>query len=251
MASDGMTLVFVPAGEFTMGSDGDAAGVFETPSHTVHVDGFWIDQSEVTNRQFAACVKDGACEPPFTSASASRMDYYGVAEFDSFPVIEVDWSAAAAYCKWAGRRLPTEAEWEKAARGTDGRTYPWGNEWDVESSPRLNFSDKNFPNNAGDAAADDGYADTAPVGNYVTGASPYGAVDMAGNVWEWVSDFYGAQYYGASPSSNPPGPDSGSGHVLRGGSFASDMNDLRTAKRVWLSDTSAGDDVGFRCARSQ
>ena len=248
---DGMRLVFVPAGEFTMGSASDAAGVFETPSHTVVLDGFWIDQTEVTNGQYAACVKAGACQPPFATASATRSDYYGNAEFDRFPVILVDWNSAAAYCKWAGRRLPTEAEWEKAARGSDGRTYPWGNEWDVQTSVRVNFSDRNNPGGGSDPSADDGYADTAPVGNYVNGASPYGAVDMAGNVWEWVNDVYGAKYYGISPAANPAGPDSGPGRVIRGGSLAADMNAVRTAKRVWLPATASGDDIGFRCARSQ
>ena len=248
---DGMRLVFVPAGEFTMGSASDAAGVFETPSHTVVLDGFWIDQTEVTNEQYAACVKAGACQPPFATASATRSDYYGNAEFDRFPVILVDWDSAAAYCKWAGRRLPTEAEWEKAARGSDGRTYPWGNEWDVQFNPRVNFSDSNGPIGGSDSPADDGYADTAPVGTYLKGASPHAAVDMAGNVWEWVNDYYGPGYYSVSPATNPEGPDSGPGRVVRGGSLSADMNAVRTAKRLWLPPTAAGDDVGFRCARSQ
>jgi formylglycine-generating enzyme required for sulfatase activity len=249
--NDGMILVFVPAGQFTMGSATDDDGVFETPAHVVNVDAFWIDQTEVTNGEYAACVKAGACDPPYSTASFSRPSYYDNPDFASYPVIQVDWNSAAAYCQWAGRRLPTEAEWEKAARGTDGRIYPWGDSWDVATAPRLNFSDASDPLSAAHADVNDGYGDTSPVGSYPNGASPYGALDMAGNVWEWVNDFYGANYYSQSPADNPQGPNGGPGRVIRGGSLDGDMTRVRTAKRVWLPPASTGDDIGFRCARDQ
>jgi formylglycine-generating enzyme required for sulfatase activity len=251
--SDGMVLVYVPAGEFLMGSDDrdpDAYGS-EQPQHTVFLDEFWIDQTEVTNAIYALCVAAGACAPPSGFDSATRSSYYGNHAYDGYPVIFVSWEDAQAYCGWAGRRLPTEAEWEKAARGTDGRRYPWGD--GPVAGVLLNFADRNLsldlPYDWQDTGVDDGYEDTAPVGSYPDGASPYGALDLAGNVGEWVADWYDEAYYSNSPSDNPRGPASGTQHVTRGGSWLDRAQAGRAASRGssfpdyrWVS-------LGFRCAR--
>jgi serine/threonine-protein kinase len=241
---DGMILLYVPAGEFTMGSDKGEAN--ERPVHTVYLDAFWIDRTEVTNKQYRACVSTGVCEPPSSNISALQQsscygksclypfDYYGVVEFDDYPVIYVNWNQAKAYCSWAGRDLPSEAQWEKAARGTDARIYPWGN-----TEP--NGSLLNYNSIIGD---------TTKVGSYLEGKSFYGAYDMAGNVWEWVNDWYGGSYYQSSPTVNPLGPDSGDGRVLRGRSLGSYGGySVRASYRYWgyPTDSSHGD-VGFRCA---
>ena len=167
--TDGMVLVYVPAGEFRMGSAGSdsQAQDNEKPQHTVYLDAFWMDRTEVTNALYALCVKAGACQPPLSVNYSWRESYYGNSQYDGYPVVYVSWKDAAAYCEWAGRWLPTEAEWEKAARGTDGRLYPWGNA--EPDANRLNFN---------------GNVDARAVGSYPSGASPYGALDMAGNVWE-------------------------------------------------------------------
>jgi len=246
IASDGAPMVYVPAGDFTMGSnDYDR----EKPPHTVYLDAFWIDKYEVTNALYKKCVDAGKCSAPSERKSYTRDSYYGNAQYDNYPVIYVSWNDANAFCAWAGKRLPTEAEWEKAARGTDGRIYPWGNQWDVRTTRRLNFSDKNDPTGPSDNEADDGYGDTAPVGTYPTGASPYGALDMAGNVWEWVADWYDSNYYSNSPRNNPKGPSSGSSRVLRGGSWDYLQFVVRAAYRYYLTPDSRFDFVGLRCAQ--
>ena len=184
---DGMKMVYVPAGEFQMGSeDGEDD---EKPVHTVYLDAFWIDQTEVTNTMYARCVEAGACGS------------FGSSEFDDYPVSSL-WQDARNYCEWVNRRLPTEAEWEKAARGTDERMYPWGN--------TIDESYANYSQNVGG---------TTPVGSYEKGVSFYGAYDMAGNESEWVADWFDENYYSTSPSSNPLGPNSGEFRVARGGSW--------------------------------
>jgi formylglycine-generating enzyme required for sulfatase activity len=243
---DGMVQVYVPAGSFQMGSD--AGDSDEEPVHPVTLDAFWIDRTEVTNAMYALCVEAGKCPPPSSSKSYSRDSYYGNAQFDNYPVIYVTWDNAKTYCEWAGRRLPTEAEWEKAARETDGRTYPWGNE--QPAGNLLNFADSNTNFDWSDKTVDDGYADTSPAGNYPDGASPYGALDMAGNVWEWVNDWYDGAYYGNSLSENPQGPASGQYRVLRGGSWSDDDGGVRAAFRLRGEPGSFYDSIGFRCARS-
>ena len=258
---DGMTLLYVPAGEFIMGSTAEDALAEckkfipncsvarvsdEQPPHTVYLDAFWIDQTEVTNAMYAKCVQDGKCIPPNSIQSYRRPSYYDNSEFDNYPVIRVTWEDAAAYCSWVDRRLPTEAEWEKAARGENALIYPWGDEFD---GSRLNFCDKNCPFDWADKSFDDGFADTSPVGSYATGASPYGVLDMAGNVFEWVADWYDETYFASSPLSNPLGPDSGEFRVMRGGSWASEGSDLRPT-RGREDPRVAKVTIGFRCVVS-
>ncbi len=241
------SMVLVPAGPFEMGSDGKGD---EEPVHTVTLDAFHIDQYEVTNVQYAACVDAGVCEPPLDTSSSTRDSYYGNAEYNDYPVIYVSWNQAKTYCEWRGVRLPTEAEWEKAARGTEGRTYPWGNDFDGN---RLNFCDSNckydYANKDYDKDYDDGYADTAPVGSYSNGVSPYDVYDMAGNVLEWVVDGYQFSYYSNSPAENPIGPTWSSTRVLRGGSWASGSTLTRAARRFSYIPSTGMGIIGFRCAR--
>ncbi len=238
---DNSVMVYVPAGEFIMGSD--KGEVNEQPVHTVYLDAFYMDKTEVTNAQYQRCVEAGACRTPTCDWGEPT---YGDASKADHPVVCVNWNDAQAYCAWAGKRLPTEAEWEKAARGTDGRTYPWGNTFD---GSRLNFCDRNCEFDWKDSDADDGYAQTAPVGSYPQGASPHGALDMAGNVWEWEADWYDAGYYSQSPGRNPPGPDSGQYRVLRGGSWHDGGGFGRGAARNGGNPGDRGNYAGFRCAR--
>jgi len=229
----GAPMMFVPAGDFTMGSnDGNSD---EKPVHTVYLDTFWIDKLEVTNALYKKCVDVGKCSAPSNKSSSTRPSYYGNATFDSYPVLYVVWNAASAYCAWAGKRLPTEAEREKAARGTDGRIYPWGNTFDKKL---LNSSEG-------------GKGDTTAVGSYPGDVSPYGALDMAGNVVELVSDWYDGSYYANSPLNNPKGPSSGQYRAASGGGWYWDSSAARTYHRGYVDFVTPMYVVGFRCARSQ
>ncbi len=229
---DGMVMVYVPEGEFQMGAEDGRDD--EMPAHTVYLDAFWIDQTEVTNGMYSLCVQAGVCDPPNGEGSYSRGAYHGEVQYADYPVINVDWYDAMAYCEWAGRRLPLEAEWEKAARGMDGRVYPWGN-----ASPSNSLL--NYNANIGD---------TTEVGSYPDGASPYGALDMAGNVWEWVADWYDEDYYSNSPASNPLGPSNGDYRALRGGSWLNNEVVVRSACRIGDEPDFWDSLFGFRCALS-
>ncbi|MFZ5911946.1 MAG: SUMF1/EgtB/PvdO family nonheme iron enzyme [Chloroflexota bacterium] len=248
---DGMPQVYVPAGTLRMGGlDVFADRKDELPVHDVALDAFWLDQLEVTNAMYLLCVQAGVCSPPADWASDKRPSYFNVEEFKDYPVVHVTWEQAGAYCAWAGRRLPTEAEWERAARGDDFRNFPWGDE--PPSAVYANF----------DRLA----RDTSRVGSYPAGASPFGALDMAGNVWEWVADYYAIEYYKASPGVNPLGPETSSTNlrVIRGGSFQDEWMDLRVSKRGaelgpdpdarYSAPDRAGkhsSKIGFRCAEGE
>jgi formylglycine-generating enzyme required for sulfatase activity/WD40 repeat protein/tRNA A-37 threonylcarbamoyl transferase component Bud32 len=217
---DDMVMVYVPEGEFQMGQEGVAE-----PVHKVYLDSFWIDQTEVTNAMYRVCVEAGQCTSP-------GSDTYFVSEkYENHPVAYMNWDQASIYCEWVGRRLPTEAEWEKAARGTDGRTYPWGDEVDCAYANLV-----------------DCVGDLSPAGSYPDGASPYGALDMAGNMTEWVSDWFGP--YSQSPERNPTGPPSGEYPVVRGGSWSFRNSDGRSAYREGDFTFATHGNFGFRCAES-
>jgi formylglycine-generating enzyme required for sulfatase activity len=234
--SNGVTMMYIPAGTFPMGEEnGDNEKL-----HSVYLDGYYIDKYEVTNSAYRRCVDVGKCIPPKQSNSDERSpimrsSYYGNAEFDEFPVIYVDWDMAKTYCEWRDARLPTEAEWEKAARGKDERTYPWGE--------GINCDKANY-----DVSC---IGDTTKVGSYESGKSVYGVYDMVGNVWEWVNDWYSETYYLNSPPSNPLGPDSGQYHVLRGSSFGVSVDAGRSTYRFGYTPDIIGYGlIGFRCVRS-
>lgn len=242
--------VNIPAGEFIMGSNSDEPYFFgaESPRHNVFIDEYWIQRTEVTNKLYRLCVETGVCKPPQEIKSSTRNDYYTNSMYDEYPVINVSYNNAVLFCQWMGGRLPTEAEWEKAARGTDGRLFPWGN---GELAANLaNFCDTGCPHpSEAELSFDDGYRDTAPVGSYPAGASPYGILDMAGNVLEWTSDWYNANYYANAPYKNPLGASAGTKHPIRGGSWYSARAGLRTSARASLGPDSIYDTVGFRCAK--
>jgi len=227
-------MVFIPAGEFTMGNDNGRDN--EKPAHPVYLDAFLIDQTEVTNNLYAQCVAEGACMEPKGKAPPNVPSYYGDPKFDNYPVIYIDWIRAKNYCEWAGRRLPTEAEWEKAARGINAYLYPWGN--NPPDSTLLNYNNSVFH--------------ISEVGSYQAGASPYGVLDMAGNVWEWVSDYFSETYY-AQPnnSKNPQGPRVTDTGVLRSGGWDSKTEaSVGATYRNSQGRAGANSSFGFRCALS-
>jgi len=262
--ADAMVMVYVPGGEFPMGSTqaevDHAIAVCnefvydclpewfndEMPVHTVSLQPFWIDRTEVANGQYAACIAAGACAPPFRDGSETRPAYFSDAAFAGYPVMSVSVDDAAAYCTWVGGRLPTEAEWEYAARGPQGLRYPWGNEFDGN---RLNYCDANCVGPWSDQAYNDGFNDTAPVGSFPAGASWCGALDMAGNVWEWTADWKGP--YPAEAASGPTGPPTGELKVIRGGAWDHERCDARSAYRTWYHPSGQYGEwdatPGFRC----
>jgi formylglycine-generating enzyme required for sulfatase activity len=247
-SKDDMIQVYVPEGTFQMGGLDPNAAADEKPVHRVEMGGYWIDKTEVTNAMFLRCVQEGACSPPQSTSSESNPSYFNNPEFNDFPVVNVTWDAARQYCEWAERRLPTEAEWEYAARGNTVNTYPWGE--DAPDDTRANF---NYMNK-----------DTSAVGSYPAGASPNGALDMAGNVLEWTNDFYDAKFYATSPASNPIGPELRTAYfnrVARGGSYADGNADMRVSNRASVlgpnPNAEPGSEayfgnfsprIGFRCA---
>jgi eukaryotic-like serine/threonine-protein kinase len=227
-------MVFIPAGEFRMG-DADGSSADEQPVHAVYLDSYYIDTYEVTNAQYAQCVAAGYCMPPIRSDTNSRPYYYNDPSYANYPVIFIERSMADDYCVWAGKRLPTEAQWEKAARGSDDlRPYPWGYQEPDIPCTLANWRDCWLS------------VDTQAVGTYPAGASPYGAMDMAGNVSEWVNDYYSSTYYSVSPYLNPTGPNAGL-YIARGGSYFQYEDGIRVSERVALSG-GALPDLGFRCA---
>jgi formylglycine-generating enzyme required for sulfatase activity len=240
----GVTMHLVPAGEFTMGSTAiDALAecqkfisncqqdwfADEEPPQQVYLNNYYMDVFEVTNALYKSCTDTGVCSAPYVSTSYTRSSYYGNPKFDNYPVIWLDWNQANAYCEWRGARLPNEAEWEKAARGTDGRIYPWGEGLDCS---RANFRGCK--------------SDTTVVDGYESGKSPYGVYDMAGNVWEWVDGWYGA-YLGNTVINSDFGTKY---RVMRGGTWYNDIYFTRSSSRAWNDPSYRTYVIGFRCARS-
>jgi len=224
------SMVLVPAGEFLMGSwTGDAD---ERPVRRVYLDAFFMDKNQLTVGEYAKFLAATSHEVPPEWNIMSRPMH------QKRPVVNVDWEDAAAYCKWAGKRQPTEAEWEKAARGTDGQTYPWGDE--PPTKFHGNVKQELWNNHMG----------LTPVGMFGDGKSPYGINDMAGNVWEWVSDWYDDDYYSTAPLRNPTEPATGLSKVVRGGSWGSGPEGLRSAERETHVPSFQGYGTGFRCAKT-
>jgi formylglycine-generating enzyme required for sulfatase activity len=231
----GAPMVYVPSGEFTMGYNSGAAS--EQPAHPVFLNGFWIDKYEVSVKLYAACAGQGC--PPTPPGPNWKSNYFSDFQNTNNPVINVTWVEASAYCAAVGKRLPTEAEWEKAARGTDARLYPWGNDWRAECAQY------------GWSPVKGHYQTYADVDGYSTFncPGPYGLTNMAGNVWEWVADWYDANYYKNQVRDNPKGPSSSAFRIIRGGSVTDQPPDLRTTIRFPLTPDTRKDNVGFRCAQ--
>lgn len=227
---DGSNFVYVEGGEFTMGAD-TPGGSDITPAHTVNLQGFWIQQTEVTNRMYAQCVEQGKCNTPIREDKAPY--WYSDPRHADDPVVGVTWSNALDYCTWIQATLPTEAQWEKSARGIEGFNYPWGN---IDPTcDLLNYQGCLTP------------ARVNRVFSYPEGASPYNAMDMGGNIYEWVKDWYAASYYSISPAADPPGPDTGTQRVTRSSSFNSLVDAVLVTERTPLEPTKHTAELGFRC----
>jgi formylglycine-generating enzyme required for sulfatase activity len=228
IGKDGAPLIRIPEGTFLMG--GDAGQEDERPAHHVFLDAFYIDKYEVTVERYAAFMKAQRPERPFKWREATKGAQ------GRKPVIGVDWYDAKEYCEWAGRRLPSEAEWEKSARGGDQRTYPWGE--DPPTKAHTNAGLRTWT----------GYDSLSAVGSHASGHSPHGVADLSGNVWEWIADRYDQRYYETSPPRNPNGPSTGPLRVLRGGAWNNDAATIRAANRAAYAPSARRNDVGFRCA---
>jgi len=239
-------MVEIPGGIFLMGAkdytQGGVGAEDESPEHDVSLTRFWMDQFPVTNSEYEVCVKAGICQPPRNVSTPTRKIYYGNSEFGKYPVVWARWGDARAYCKFVGKDLPTEAQWEKAARGTDARSYPWGEDMDASYA---NFQRK------------DVVGDTVEIGHYPKNVSPYGVYDMAGNILQWVRDWYNFDYYRETyqpfPVLNPyngtPVSENSRVQALRGGSYRFLPNFLRTSARFGLFENVTFPSVGFRCAK--
>lgn len=232
---DPVPMAMVPAGEFLMGNPEAKGRADEWPQRSVYLDAFAIDQVEVTNERYMAFVTaTGHRNPPNPYGTGALTSIKGI---EQLPVVQTTWYDAKAYCGWAKKRLPTEAEWEKAARGADGRRFPWGNE--APTSKHANF-DREWANEK----------TLSPVGSLPEGDSPYGVKDMAGNAREWVSDWYEPDYYKHAPAKNPQGPDrKGVVRSIRGGSWHSPMADVTASARGRGGFALQTHGTGFRCAR--
>jgi len=263
-------MVLIPAGEFLMGSKEGEGAFDEHPQHTVYLDPYYIDKYEVTNAQFREFVeatgyvtdaeRKGRGEVWNPRDPLKRVFFGGVnwqhpnawrkspvehpaiwENYDivtrmNYPVVQISWNDAEAYCRWVGKRLSTEAEWEKAARGSKGQVWPWGDEFDLQKDNVTAYTNM-------------GTEEPMPFGQFSTDVSPYGVYDMAGNVREWIADWYASDYYAHSPAKNPMGAETGQFRVLRGGSWAnSDSSNLRCSSRAYKPPDYSSNFVGFRCA---
>lgn len=229
--ADGMIEIYIPSGEFLMGAN-ESSFPSSYPEHRVYLDAFWIDKTEVTNSMYARCVQAGRCQ--YNYARPGYNPNYNNPLYANYPVTYVTWQDADSYCRWAGRHLPTEAEWEKAARGTKAQYYPWG---DTPPNPSLlNYNEE--------------VGATVSANRYPQGASPYGVLNMEGNVREWVADWFNAAYYENSPDHNPKGPSHGNTRSLRGGSYVDSERQVLVFVRFRHNPDSPGDNRGFRCAES-
>lgn len=228
-SSTSAPMAFIPAGEFAMGSDRGQND--EQPVHRVSVKAFYLETQEVTVWRYAEFLVSQKTDPPFKWNEATSGSH------QNKPVVGVNWYDARDYCRWVGRRLPTEAEWELAARGTEGRMYPWG-----DTHPTRGHA------NAGHTKWH-GYDTLTNVGQFELGKTPNGVYDLAGNLWEWVADWYDATYYQFSPRDNPSGPSAGPLRALRGGAWNNDAKSIRSANRAGYAPDARRNDVGFRCAK--
>jgi formylglycine-generating enzyme required for sulfatase activity len=261
-------MVLIPPGEFTMGTpDGSDGLPDERPERRVFLSGYLLDRFEVTNHAYLVFVQATGHRPPANASQTATLwkNSLPIPGIENHPVVNVSWEDADVYCRWAGKRLPTEAEWEKAARGTDGRRYPWGNTWDLMMANSASYWAQRtieFSNGAdwdafwgkGDGArlakekGLQGEVLTMPVGSFPQAASLYGVFDMAGNAAEWVQDWYDPNYYRTAPLTDPSGPSRGAIKGMRGGSWLKPAVSLRVSDRDWGTMDSRPSGTGFRCA---